>query len=92
LLSFLYSQPRKKAAAPEAPVMPQVGDSSFPSVPRRPTKSSTSIREGQGKQPKLLPYFTDLDTCEDCSKKAPFLRGPRLDLIRLMPIALFGAD
>jgi len=47
--------PCKKAAAPEAPVMPQVGDKVIPRVPRRSTKSSASIREGQGEQPELLP-------------------------------------
>jgi hypothetical protein len=58
--------PCKKAAAPAA--CPRWATSHPPAFQERSTKSSTSIREGQGKQPELMPYIPDVDTCDDCKE------------------------
>jgi hypothetical protein len=53
--------------------MPQGGRKVIPPRSETAYEIFNVHRGGAGKQPKLLPYFTDVDTCDDCSKKGPRL-------------------
>jgi hypothetical protein len=60
--------PRNKAAAPEAPVMPQVGGKVIPQGSETVYEIFHVHQGGAGEATRTPAHFTDVDICHDCKE------------------------